>query len=261
MKIKELIPFKNELRKVKRALVGDYYSRFRHNKGYCPLCEDAVVFYEESDWLRDHYKCNKCYSIPRNRALVNALNNFYPAWKNSITHESSPGGPLSDYLKKSCSGYSASYYFEDVPRGQYKDGFRSEDLSALTLDTSSLDLFITSDVFEHIVEPEKAFGEIARVLKPGGAHVFTMPWYRNIDKSVQRAKLENGKIVNLLEPMFHGNPISEEGSLVTYDWGQDFCDFIYKTSGMTTTIYLEKNRALGLEAEFLEVFISRKSSI
>jgi ubiquinone/menaquinone biosynthesis C-methylase UbiE len=62
-----------------------------------------------------------------------------------------------------------------VPRGQYKGEHRSEDLRALTFPDQSFDLFITSDVFEHVFEPEKGFGDIARVLKPGGMHIFTMP--------------------------------------------------------------------------------------
>jgi SAM-dependent methyltransferase len=261
MNISNLIPFKNQLRLIKNKLKRSDYLRFPHHKGYCPICEKKVVFYKEDKWLRDFYKCNCCGSIPRNRALVNALNNFFPKWREVSLHESSPGDPLSKFLKKSASNYSASYYFEDVERGHYKDGYRSEDLSALTLESESLDIFITSDVFEHIVKPEQAFREIARVLKPGGAHVFTMPWYKEIDISIQRAALENGEIVNLLEPVYHGNPISIEGSLVTYDWGKDFCDVIYKASGMFTTIYLEKNKRLGLDAEFLEVFISRKPNI
>jgi ubiquinone/menaquinone biosynthesis C-methylase UbiE len=174
-------------------------------------------------------------------------------------HESSPGGVLSNYLKQQAPGYTSSHYFEDVPRGEYKDGFRSEDLSSLTFDDNTFDLFITSDVFEHIIEPEKAFAEIARVLKPGGAHVFTMPWYPSLEKSVQRAKLVNNQVVNILEPVYHGNPIDNEGSLVTFDWGRDFTQFIFDTSKLYTTIYLEKNIKLGLEAEFLEVFMSKSN--
>lgn len=254
----DYIPFKNQLRKLKRFLVSPAYTKYSHHKGYCTICEKAVSFYKQSEWLRDDYKCASCGSIPRNRALVNVLNKFYPNWRNLAIHESSPGDPLSSFVRRSCANYSGSYYFEDVPRGEYKSGFRSEDLSALTFENESFDLFLTSDVFEHILEPEKAFSEIARVLKPGGAHVFTMPWYKEFDKTVQRASLVDGKIVNLLEPVYHGNPISEDGSLVTFDWGKDFCDFIYRNSGMTTTIYLEKNHELGLDAEFLEVFISSK---
>src|SRR5688572_1651486 len=114
MNIRTLIPFKKQLRFVKKRVKHFSYLRFPHNKGYCPICEKKVVFYKEDKWLRDYYKCNSCGSIPRNRALVNALNNFFPKWRESILHESSPGDPLSRFLKKSCANYSSSYYFEDV---------------------------------------------------------------------------------------------------------------------------------------------------
>lgn len=243
---------KNQL----RPLVHRY--KYPNNKGYCNICESETVFYEYQSWLRDNYRCIKCRSIPRNRALVQALNVFYPDWKGMNLHESSPGGPISDYLKKSASSYSSSHYYENVPFGEYFDGHRSENLSSLTFADNTFDLFVTSDVFEHVMEPEKAFKEIARVLKPGGAHVFTMPWYPSIQKTVQRACMKGNEIVYLKEPVYHGNPISEEGSLVTFDWGKDFCDIIYNSSRMTTTIYLKEDKKLGLEAKFLEVFISAK---
>jgi hypothetical protein len=77
---------------------------------------------------------------------------------------------------------------------------------------------------------------------------------------VQRAKqLDNGEIEFLEEAIYHGNPIDSKGSLVTFDWGLDFIDLIYANSGMFTTIYREKDRNKGIDGEFLEVFISRKS--
>jgi hypothetical protein len=62
----------------------------------------------------------------------------------------------------------------------------------------------------------------------------------------------------LEEKVYHGNPISADGSLVVTDWGQDLPDFIYRNSGMTTTIYQLRDPKLGLAGEFLEVFVSRK---
>jgi SAM-dependent methyltransferase len=228
------------------------------NPGYCVICERDTVFIETDSWLRDHYLCERCKSIPRNRALVNALNVFCPAWKSLAMHESSPSGPLSAYLKASGKHYTASHYYSDVPRGHYKDGIRSEDLSRLTLANSSFDLFITSDVFEHVIEPEAAFSEIARVLKPGGMHVFTMPLYSHLEKSLQRAKLVGDDIVTLEEPVYHGNPLTPEGSLVTFDWGRDFPLVVYEASSLVTAVLLVKDRNLGLDGQFLEVFISRK---
>jgi SAM-dependent methyltransferase len=232
----------------------------KSQKGYCPICEQQVRFIKKNAWLRDHYRCSKCNSIPRFRAIIDTIKRFYPDFENLIVHESSPNtGASSAFLKKRCKHYSSSQYFDNVPRGEYKDGHRSEDLAALTFADNSIDLLITQDVFEHVMEPEKAFNEIARVLKPGGAHIFSMPWYPQLQKTRQRAKVEKGNIIYLEEPVYHGNPVDrEKGSLVTFDWGQDFIDFIYKSSGMYTIIYLQKDKHKGLEAEFLEIFISRK---
>ena len=129
----------------------------------------------------------------------------------------------------------------------------------MTFADESFDVFCTSDVFEHVIAPEEAFAEIARVLKPGGVHVFTMPWYPKLATTRIRARLEaDGGITHLEEPMYHGNPLSADGALVTRDWGRDFDDVIHRCSGMHTTIYLERDRAKGLDGEFLEVFVSRK---
>lgn len=235
-------------------------SRLEKNKGYCPVCEAETVFIVYGPWLRDHYLCKRCRTIPRNRALINALNKFAPDWRKQSLHESSPQGAVSKFLKDKCADYSSSHYYADVPRGQYKDGHRSEDLSRLTFPDNSFDLLITSDVFEHVYEPDIAFKEIARVIKPGGMHIFTMPWYPELKKTVQRTKLRpDGTEEFLLEPVYHGNPIGGKGAIVTFDWGLDFTDFIFKHSGMTTTIYFETNRQNGIDGKFLEVFISRKA--
>jgi SAM-dependent methyltransferase len=189
---------------------------------------------------------------------VHVLNEYFKGWEGQDIHECSPGGASSRLIKRRCIGYSSSHYFEDVPRGEYKGEHRSEDLSHLTFADSSFDLFITQDVFEHVIGPATAFREISRVLKPGGAHVFTMPWYPELKENRVRARVENGRIIHVEEPIFHGNPISSKGALVTMDWGIGFPDFVYRESGMFTTVIKIKDRSLGLDAEFLEVFVSRK---
>ena len=225
--------------------------------GYCPICERLTIFYAKHDWLRDHYLCYFCSSIPRFRAIIKHIKLYYPDYKNMTIHESSPAGAASDFLKKNCKYYSSSHYFPEVPGGQIKDGFRCENLETLTFDDETFDLFVTQDVFEHIMNPDLAFKEIDRVLRPGGVHIFTVPLYR-AQKSSPRAIQKNGEIIFLKEPVYHGNPINEKGSLVTYDWGNDIVDYIYKATGMTTTILDISDPKNGIEAEFIEVFLSRK---
>lgn len=230
----------------------------KSNPGFCVICEQETEFIEFNEWLRDYYFCKKCRSIPRQRALVNALNIFSKNWRDSVIHESSPCGPSSDYIRSKCKHYSESQLFNDVPLGSSLYGIRCENLENMTFEDESFDIFITQDVFEHVLRPELAFKEINRVLKPDGIHIFTMPWYQDLPQTVPRVKINNGSIEHLMPPIYHGNPVDKSGSLVTYDWGIDFIDFIYRHGKMFTTIFLNIDRNLGLNAEFLHVFISRK---
>jgi SAM-dependent methyltransferase len=232
------------------------------NQGYCYTCDREVVFSSQHEWLRDNYICSNCGSIPRERALMYVIEKFYPQWRQLSVHESSPANRgASVKLKKYCPKYLASQYLSGFPLGEtHSNGWKNEDLENQTFADESFDIVVTQDVMEHIFNPEKAFSEIARTLKPGGAHIFTVPILNKEKPSSIRAKLEaDGKINYLCEAQYHGNPISAEGSLVTRDWGYDICDFILKNSGLYTTIVYIDNTALGVRAEYIEVLVSRKS--
>jgi SAM-dependent methyltransferase len=238
----------------------DLALRNKINRGYCPICEHSAYFIQFSDWLRDNYKCNSCDSIPRHRALITALNRFVPGWKNFTIHESSPCGPSSDYIKRNCPQYTQSFFFTNVTLGTVYNGSRCENLEHMTFPDNSFDLFITQDVMEHVNNPANAFREISRVLKPNGIYIFTVPIYKNLDRSSPRInESEDGQIHMIKEPVYHGNPIDSKGSLVTYDYGLDFSDLVFKWSRMYTTIYVCRDRKLGIDGEFLEVCISRKA--
>ena len=173
-------------------------------------------------------------------------------------HESSPSGAASAKLKRECTKYTPTYYYPDVDPGNFHNGFRSENLEGMTFGDNSFDLVITQDVMEHVMNPTPAFAEIARTLKPGGAHVFTVPLYKG-KKTLVRAYEENGTVYYPEEKDYHGNPIDrEKGSLVTREWGDDLLDFIASSSGLKTEAFAFNDRKSGLVAEFLDVFICRK---
>jgi hypothetical protein len=234
------------------------------NPGYCYTCDREVEFFAKKEWFRDWYRCNNCDSIPRERALIYCIEKFYPRWRQLSIHESSPANRgASVKLKKYCPKYLASQYFSGFPLGEtHSSGWRNEDLENQTFADESFDLVITQDVMEHIFNPEKAFSEIARTLKRGGAHIFTVPLVNKEKPSYVRATLEgNGKINYLDKAQYHGNPVNAEGSLVTRDWGYDICDFILKHSGLYTTIVYVENTFLGIRAEYIEVLVSRKLAL
>ena len=147
-------------------------------------------------------------------------------------------GPIHDYLSK-LPKYTCSEYFDHVLPGSVSgSGVRCEDLQRLTFSNDSFDLVITQDVFEHIENPERAFLEIKRVLKPGGYHIFTVPLHEG-RKTVRRVKIEDGRKVFLLPPVHHLDGLRENGSLVYTDFGDDIIDNL-KSLGLPTEIALHE---------------------
>src|SRR5688572_8642909 len=172
------------------------------NIGICPICEHKTLFIKQAEWLRDNYFCIFCWSIPRQRAFMKVLQKEFPDWRQMHIYESSPCGASSRKLQREGKNYFPSQYYSDVRPGACKKGVRCENLEKMTFADGSFDLVITQDVFEHVLNPAPAFREIARVLKPGGAHVFTVPLYKG-RKTVIRALGEGNRIQYLHEPMYH----------------------------------------------------------
>jgi len=156
--------------------------------------------------------------------------------------------------------YPTSQFFPGFECGEiHPSGWRNENLEKQTFADCSFDLVITQDVMEHIFDPDKAFAEIARTLKPGGAHIFTVPIVNKAAPSCVRAKLDaRGEVTYLEEAQYHGNPVDPKGSLVTMDWGYDITEHILRSSGLHSTLVYIDDLSRGIRAEYIEVVVSRK---
>jgi SAM-dependent methyltransferase len=231
------------------------------NDGYCPVCGAESRFTARDPWLREHYRCDRCGSIPRERALLTVLERRFPDWRRLSIHESSPGLPSSARLARLGRSYVGTHFFPGAALGAIERGVRNEDLSRQTFADESFDLVITQDVMEHVLDPEAAFREIARTLRPGGAHVFTTPIYPDLAVSERRTRVKDGEIEYLAEPEYHGSPIDPAGSLVTMHWGQDIGAIIARSSGLETAVHIPVDRERGIEGGFLEVLVSAKGPV
>ena len=230
------------------------------NRGHCPICDRGTTFVARDAWLRDHYLCTRCKSIPRERALMTVLQDLFPDWRSLIIHESSPGKRgVSRRLAEECARYIPTHFFPGVPLGSMLGEWRCENLEQLTFEDASIDLHITQDVLEHVWHPHRAFAEIARTLKPGGAHLFTVPIENRNGPTTPRVSIDAvGTLTHLKPPVYHGNPIDAKGSLVTMDWGFDIQDHIKAASGCETEIIVIDDLSRGIRGEYLEVLVSRK---
>jgi len=245
-----------------RRHLGRRREVFLEVDGFCPICDRRAHFVAEDPWLRDHFRCVRCGSLPRERALMAAIRTFRPNWRELTIHESSPGfRGVSPMLRRRAPGYSFSYFDETTPPGTMIPalGARNENIEAMTFSADSFDAFITQDVFEHIFDPESAIREISRVLRPHGILLMTVPLVNREQPSCRRAERQGDQIVHLKEPQYHGDPISPKGALVVTDWGFDICAHLAAASGMRAEIVAIDDLERGIRAEFNEVIVMEKA--
>jgi len=203
--------------------------------GRCAVCgSDGSYVVLDDVSMRGNHRCAVCQSSMRYRHQAEVLVSLYgqrvgtlaemaeqTAFSGLAIYEPGISGPFRRFLR-GLSQYANSYYWPDVAPGEVHEGVRCESLHNLTFADECFDVIITSDIFEHVRHPEVAFGELFRVLKPGGRHVFTVPFRWPFDAlSVARVDTSGPEDVHVLPPVYHGSPVDPEGSLVYTDFGMD----------------------------------------
>lgn len=218
---------------------------------HCSICGtrgDLTV--EPKRAARDNFRCSNCRSMMRQRDLAQIIVDEFGdgafldlrrliesgELDNLAIYEVGITGPIAARLK-GLPGYVQSYFWEDAKLGEIRDGVYCQDLRALTFADQSFDLVVSMEVFEHVFDAAKVLSEIARVLKPNGVHIFTMPVVYPFPKvSSVRARLtENGEVEHFLPPRYH---IAGDGSksLVVTDWGGDLFDMHLRAGLKLTAI-------------------------
>lgn len=233
-------------------------------RGYCPICEKEATFAAKHRWLRGSLICRTCSggSVPRERALALMLDQLRPYWRHLDLHESSPAQRgISVKLQRECRRYVGSHYYPDKPLGQMVGKFRNENLEAQTFSDESFDIVVSLDVMEHVFNPRKVFSEIYRTLRAGGLYISTFPIRKaQMESHKQRARLlADGTVQHLAEPEYHGNPISNKGALVTYDYGYAVHSMIWHWAPFSVSITRFHNPTAGILGEYTEVIACHKA--
>ncbi|WP_242109638.1 class I SAM-dependent methyltransferase [Luteimonas aquatica] len=231
--------------------------------GYCPICERSARFVSNNIWLRGALTCLTCEngSVPRERALAHVLNRVAPDWRKLRIHESSPATRgISAKLRRECAGYTGSHFFPDSPMGEQVGGYRNENLEAQTFEDGIFDIVVTLDVFEHVFQPGAMIKEIHRTLKPGGIYLCTFPIRAGqVESHKPRARLRpDGSVEHLEKPEYHGNPINEEGALVTWDYGYTIHQMLSYWADFDVEILRFSKQSIGVLGEYTDVVLCTK---
>jgi SAM-dependent methyltransferase len=166
-------------------------------------------------------RCLRCSATPIAMSLASALLRLVPDLGNAAVYELSARGPLFNFLRRHSCSVVGSQYFEGAAPGSRIDGARVEDVQRLTFASQSFDVCTSTEVFEHVADDRRAFGEILRVLKPYGSLLFTVPLDMTANTR-ERAAVVNGKLVHLLPPEYHRDPASMQSPVLAFrDYGVD----------------------------------------
>ncbi len=199
--------------------------------GECAVCGRRGVFFFDQNPTRESYLCPECGASLRYQGQARAIVNRYSRGARTLGElvkepdfrtlriwepgELGPFRPLFGHLTL----YTQSAFWPDVAPGETRNGLRCEDLTSTTFPDASFDLIVTSDIFEHVRKPDLGFGEIHRILKPDGWHIFSIPTTQPIPAvTTPRVDVvgdDGSEDVQLLEARYH------RGHLVYNDFGAD----------------------------------------
>jgi SAM-dependent methyltransferase len=211
--------------------------------GYCSLCRADVSFEILPDAhrrinFREQFICEGCRLSARARAVYRVLETLVP-----------DGGAAVYATEQVSHGFCwlASRYRAAVGSEYFSDGqaellqqtlevllpgaapgqrtLRHEDVTALSFDDATQDAVVTCDVLEHVPDCDRALAEFARILRPGGMLILTVPFAVDRAETLLRAIVDDsGRIKHLAEPEYHGDPVNADGVLAYYTFGWDLLD-------------------------------------
>jgi SAM-dependent methyltransferase len=226
-----------------RLLIEDLIAKKNVNNktwdliGYCEPCGKPSAFlidWEYSNGVIPNYRerllCEHCGLNNRQRFVASLLKVFL---KNSNPRISDiylfeQITTFYKYIKdnlKDLNVTGSEYLGYNRKSGDIIKGTRHEDALNLSFPDSSIDVIISNDVYEHVPDVRRALKEAHRILRLGGKLLVTIPFHPFMVQTKRRAVMENGEITHLLPEQYHGNPISQKGSLVFYDYGWDFLTY------------------------------------
>ena len=232
-----------DLMQISNMPVPKIFRDWEYVEGYCNVCGQASrFFYQEPVLYREQLSCEHCRSTSRYRSIARGLLQAIKettgvdvtavsqlphtgVCRSIHIYDTQPpfhyepcAYSIPDYLRQ-CDWIelSLSAYKPDLPLGSaLADGVTNQNLERLTYPDGYFDIVVTSDVMEHVRLDGLAHAEIARVLRPGGIYLFTVPHNWEWGKNQIRVNVKDPDRpetdVHLLEPEYHGDANSGDGT-------------------------------------------------
>jgi SAM-dependent methyltransferase len=213
----------------------------------CNICgRSSVFFWRNKLPYRESLNCAHCLATSRYRSLargiLDALRELVGVEAPSLADipESGPRSirlydtqlpfyypphlcyPSPDVIARRTwiEVHQSKFHPDDHWGVEYGPRTTNQNLERLTFPDDYFDIVITSDVMEHVRLVDRAESEIARVLKPGGFYLFTVPHTRADHDHLTRVAVHEPDDPSsdefVLEPEYHGSADPSEGGVLSY---------------------------------------------
>jgi SAM-dependent methyltransferase len=212
--------------------------------GRCPVCGHRTIFVQLATSVREGLQCARCGASSRHRHVAHVLAELLGAQSLAAARRAGfdrdvyvaeDTGPTPDALVGHPRVALSGFHPGVALGASLGRGATCQDLERLTYKDCSFDIVVSEDVLEHVRDPRKAVIEIHRVLRPGGVHVFTIP-FRPDRPTLTRVDTSGDEDVHLMEPEFHGDAI--RGQILAYrTYGYDLFEEL-AACGFATDIRL-----------------------
>ncbi len=204
--------------RLRAALLGAIRNSLHHRLGWCTVCGKPTLFVcVDAATARNNMFCLFCRSSSRKRHVAKTLLEEVIAPRTGRKAKALKALPealdiqvynadIDEAIGKALgrrAWYTCSAWLPGVAAGaEIRPRVFCQNIEALSFPAESFDVVITEDVLEHVRDHMKAFAEIHRVLRPGGHHVFTVP-FRFDGPTVTRVDTSGPEDVHLLPPQYH----------------------------------------------------------
>ena len=197
--------------------------------------------------------------ISRQRAVLLVLRQLVdrgdlPGWEQMRLYLSEAVTPFAERLKREVPRLRCSEYLPE-PDHWLRGQVPHRDLRRIGLPPATFHAVICNEVLEHVEELVPSLRGMAEVLSLGGHLIATVPFLygqqEHLVKAIWRGEGQEPEVIG--EPDYHGNPVSDEGSLVYRYPGWQLLRDLHEAGFRDAAIHAISSTAYGVLGEELPI--------
>ena len=197
--------------------------------------------------------------ISRQRAVLLVLRQLIeagqlPPWPELRLYISEAVTPFAERLRTEVPRLRCSEYLPE-PEHWLRGQVPHRDLRRIGLPPATFHAVICNEVLEHVEELVPSLRGMAEVLSLGGHLIATVPFlygqHEHVVKAIWRGEGQEPEVIG--EPDYHGNPVSEEGSLVYRYPGWSLLDDLREAGFRDAAVHAISSTAYGVLGEELPI--------